>query len=45
MEIHDNILATLGNTPMVRLQRFFTGKATLAAKLESFNPGSSVKDR
>lgn len=45
MEIHENILATMGNTPMVRLQRFFTGEAILAAKLEAFNPGSSVKDR
>jgi cystathionine beta-synthase len=45
VEISDNILDTLGNTPLVRLRRFFTGKATLAAKVESFNPGSSVKDR
>lgn len=45
MEIHDNILQTLGNTPLVRLDRFFTGTATLAAKLEFFNPGASVKDR
>ena len=45
MEIYENILATLGNTPLVELGRFFTGEATLAAKIESFNPGSSVKDR
>jgi cystathionine beta-synthase len=45
MEIRDNILETMGNTPLVRLGRFFPGKATLAAKIESFNPGSSVKDR
>jgi cystathionine beta-synthase len=45
MEIAENILETLGNTPLVRLQRFFTGRATLAAKIEAFNPGSSVKDR
>ena len=45
MEIHDNVLATLGNTPLVRLDRYFDGAATLVAKLESFNPGSSVKDR
>ena len=45
MEIHDDILETLGNTPLVRLQRFFDGDALLAAKVESFNPGSSVKDR
>jgi cystathionine beta-synthase len=45
MEIHENILETLGNTPLVRLARFHTGPAILAAKVEYFNPGSSVKDR
>ncbi|MCZ6832803.1 MAG: cysteine synthase family protein, partial [Acidobacteria bacterium] len=45
MEIHNDILATMGNTPLVRLQRFFKGEAILVAKLEAFNPGSSVKDR
>ncbi|MFQ5670042.1 MAG: PLP-dependent cysteine synthase family protein [Acidobacteriota bacterium] len=45
MEIHENILGTLGNTPLVRLGRFFPGPATLVAKIESFNPGASVKDR
>ena len=45
MEIRDNILQTLGDTPLVRLSRFHPGQGTLAAKLEFFNPGSSVKDR
>jgi len=45
MEIYDNILETLGNTPLVKLGRYFEGDATLAVKVESFNPGSSVKDR
>ncbi|HEX2643843.1 MAG TPA: cysteine synthase family protein [Thermoanaerobaculia bacterium] len=46
MEIYENILETLGNTPLVKLSRFHTGGgATLAAKVEYFNPGSSVKDR
>ena len=45
MEIYDDILATLGNTPLVKLGRYFQGPATLAVKVESFNPGSSVKDR
>ena len=45
MEIYENILETLGNTPLVKLARFHPGPATLAAKVESFNPGSSVKDR
>ncbi|MEE8137937.1 MAG: pyridoxal-phosphate dependent enzyme [Thermoanaerobaculia bacterium] len=45
MEICDSILDTLGDTPLVKLGRFFSGPATVAAKLEFFNPGSSVKDR
>ena len=45
MEICDSILDTLGNTPLVRLDRYFDGPATLTAKLEFFNPGASVKDR
>jgi cystathionine beta-synthase len=45
MEIYENILETLGNTPLVKLGRFSPQGATLAAKVESFNPGSSVKDR
>ena len=45
MEIHEHLLETLGDTPLVRLGRYFSGPATLAAKIESFNPGSSVKDR
>jgi cystathionine beta-synthase len=44
MDIRDDILATLGNTPLVRLSRFHP-PGTVAAKIESFNPGSSVKDR
>ncbi len=45
MEIKDNILGTLGNTPLVRLSRFSPTGAPLLAKIESFNPGGSVKDR
>ncbi len=44
MQIYDDILQTLGNTPLVRLGRFYE-PGTLVAKIESFNPGSSVKDR
>lgn len=45
-KIYENILATIGNTPLVRLNRITGGAgATVLAKLESFNPGSSVKDR
>ncbi|MGH9379077.1 MAG: PLP-dependent cysteine synthase family protein [Thermoanaerobaculia bacterium] len=45
MEICGNILETLGDTPLVRLSRYSPEGAPLVAKLESFNPGSSVKDR
>ncbi|HXO22725.1 MAG TPA: cysteine synthase family protein [Thermoanaerobaculia bacterium] len=45
MEIFENILETMGNTPLVKLGRFSPEGATLAAKVESFNPGGSVKDR
>ena len=36
MEIYDDILQTLGDTPLVRLSRFSPGGAPLAAKIESF---------
>jgi len=44
--IHDNILKTIGDTPHVRLNNL-TGSedAEVIAKIEAFNPGSSVKDR
>jgi cystathionine beta-synthase len=45
MELYDNLLETLGDTPLVALRRYSPTGATLAVKLESFNPGSSVKDR
>jgi cysteine synthase A len=44
--IFDDITETVGNTPLVRLNRITQGlKAEVLAKLESFNPLSSVKDR
>jgi cystathionine beta-synthase len=44
--IHDNILQTVGNTPLVRLNHVAKDcRATVVAKLEAFNPGGSVKDR
>jgi cystathionine beta-synthase len=45
-EIHETILDTLGNTPLVRLHKVTRGLACdIVAKVESFNPGGSVKDR
>jgi cysteine synthase A len=43
--IYDSILATIGRTPVVRLQRLAPAGVTVYAKCEFFNPGSSVKDR
>lgn len=43
--ILDSILDTIGRTPIVRLHRIAPGHVTLYAKVESFNPGGSVKDR
>ncbi|MGY0610923.1 MULTISPECIES: cysteine synthase A [unclassified Luteimonas] len=43
--IHENILDTIGGTPVVRLNRIAPQGVTLYAKVESFNPGGSVKDR
>jgi cystathionine beta-synthase len=44
--IVDTILETVGNTPMVRLRHIAADcPATVLAKVESFNPGGSVKDR
>lgn len=44
--IFNDITETIGNTPLVKINRLTAGlKATVLAKLESFNPMSSVKDR
>jgi len=44
--IYEDITRTIGNTPLVKLNRVTEGlEATVLAKLESFNPLSSVKDR
>lgn len=45
-KIADNILELIGGTPILRLSRIVTSDmADILAKLESFNPGGSVKDR
>jgi len=43
--IYDSILQTIGNTPVVKLQRIGPAQQQIYAKLEAFNPLSSVKDR
>ena len=46
MAVYNNIMETIGGTPLVRLNRITEGKgATVLAKVESFNPANSVKDR
>jgi len=45
MALYDSILDTIGNTPIVKLQRLAPQGVTVYAKVESFNPGGSVKDR
>lgn len=45
MPIHDDVTALVGNTPLVRINRIIDSEATVAAKLEFYNPASSVKDR
>jgi len=45
-DIRDSILDTIGNTPVVRLSRIGADvRPQLVAKVESFNPGGSIKDR
>jgi cysteine synthase len=43
--IHENILGTIGNTPVVKINRLAPDHVTMYVKCEAFNPLSSVKDR
>src|SRR5574341_2426209 len=46
MSYHENVLAAIGHTPLVRLQKVVDPEgATVLAKLEFMNPGGSIKDR
>ena len=46
MNIHDDVTQLVGHTPLVRINRIMDGApATVAAKLEFYNPANSVKDR
>ena len=43
---YNHIIETIGNTPLVKLNKVTKGiKATVLAKVETFNPGNSIKDR
>src|SRR5574337_1536363 len=45
MSLHESIVDTIGGTPIVKLHRIAPAHVSLYAKVESFNPGGSVKDR
>ena len=45
MNYAENILKTIGNTPLVKINKLNQGDAIVFAKVESFNPAGSVKDR
>jgi len=45
MEVFANVLEMIGNTPVVRINHLDTGPCELYMKLESQNPGASIKDR
>jgi cystathionine beta-synthase len=46
MKYHNSIIDTIGNTPLVKLNKVTAGiKGTVLVKVEYFNPGNSIKDR
>lgn len=45
MQVYNSVLDLIGNTPIVRINHLDTGPCSLYIKLESQNPGGSVKDR
>ena len=45
MPIYDDVTKLIGNTPLVRINQIIDSGATVAAKLEFYNPANSVKDR
>ena len=45
MQISENILELIGNTPLVKINKLNSGNAEVLAKVESFNPAGSIKDR
>ena len=45
MKFYNNIIETIGDTPLVRLNKVNESDALVLAKVETFNPGHSIKDR
>src|SRR5213083_1267337 len=46
MDIKNNILETIGNTPLIKINKITKGiPCTVLAKVDYFNPGNSIKDR
>ncbi len=45
MKFYNNIIETIGNTPLVKLNKVVQTDALVLAKVETFNPGNSIKDR
>ena len=45
MNIHNNLLELIGNTPLVKINKINTGYADIVVKVEYFNPAGSIKDR
>ena len=45
MAIYDSVLDTIGDTPIIRINKLAPEGVELYVKAEAFNPGGSVKDR
>ena len=45
MRYYKNIIDTIGDTPLVKLNKVVDTDALVLAKIETFNPGHSIKDR
>jgi len=45
MQYFNDIISTIGNTPLVKLNKVITVDSLVLAKVETFNPGNSIKDR
>ena len=45
MKYYNHISETIGNTPLIKLNKVVDSRALILAKVETFNPGHSIKDR